>query len=83
MCEWVSRIKLAYDRYLLKFVISDIFKFYNNQCPDDDFNEIFYPVDDGIATCCCNKKSKLPFRMTKLGMQSLLLGLYFLEQTPQ
>ena len=61
----------VHDRYL-QFIVSDIFKFYNNQCPDY-FNEVFCPVDDnGVATRCCNKKLKLPFRKSKLGMQSLL-----------
>ena len=54
----------AHDRYL-QFIVSDIFKFYNNQCPD-------YPVDDnGVATRSCNKKLKLPSRKSKLGMQRL------------
>ena len=62
----------VHDRYL-QFIVSDIFKFCNNQCPDY-FNEIFCPVDDnGIAMHCYNKKFKLPFHKTKLGMQSLLL----------
>ena len=62
----------VHDRYL-QFIVSDIFKFYNNQCPDY-FNEVFCPIDDngvGTATRCCNKKFKLPFRKSKLGMQSL------------
>ena len=60
----------VHDRYL-QFIVSDIFKFYNNQCPDY-FNEVFCPVDDnGVATRCCNKKLKLYFRKSKLGMQSL------------
>ena len=60
----------VHDRYL-QFIVSDIFKFYNNQCPDY-FNEVFCPVDDnGVATYCCNKKLKLPFLNSKLGMQSL------------
>ena len=60
----------VHDGYL-QFIVSDIFKFWNNWCPDC-FNEIFCPVDDnGIATRCCDKKLKLPFRKTKLGMQSL------------
>ena len=46
----------VHDRYL-KFIVSDIFKFYNNQCPNY-FNEVFCAVDDnGVATHCCNKKS--------------------------
>ena len=55
----------------LQFIVSNIFKFYNNQCPDY-FNEVFCPVDDiGVATRSCNKKLKLPSRKSKLGMQSL------------
>ena len=59
----------VHDRYL-QFIVSDIFKFYNNQCPDY-FNEVFCPVDNGVATHFCNKKLKLSFRKLKLGMQSL------------
>ena len=56
---------------MIDTIVSDIFKFYNNQCPDY-FNEVFCPVDDiGVAKCCCNKKLKLPFHKSKLGMQSL------------
>ena len=66
-----SNLLNVHDRYL-QFIVSDIFRFYNNQCPDY-FNEVFCPVDDNrVATCCCNKKLKLPFRKSKLGMQSLL-----------
>ena len=58
----------VHDRHL-KFIVSDIFKFYNNQCPDN-CNDVFCPDDDnGVATRSCNKKLKLPSR--KLGMQSL------------
>ena len=61
----------VHDRYL-QFIVSGIFKFYNNQCPDY-FNEAYRPVGhNGVATYCCNKKLKLPFRKSKLGMQSLL-----------
>ena len=64
--NWVN----DHDRYL-QFIVSDIFKFYNNQCPDY-YNEIFCHVDDdGVATRCCKKKLKLTFRKSKLGMQSL------------
>ena len=67
-------LPLIFNRMLnsyRQFIASDIFKFYNNQCPDY-FNEIFCPVDDnGIATRCCNKKLKLTFRKTKLGILSL------------
>ena len=56
----------AYNSLFLIFL-----KFYNNQCPDY-FNEVFCPVDDnGVATRYCDKKLKLPFRKSKLGMQSL------------
>ena len=59
-----------HDRYL-QFIVSDIFKFYNNQCPDY-LNKVFCPVDDnGVTTRSCNKKLKLPSRKSKLGMQSL------------
>ena len=58
------------DRYI-QFIVSDIFKLYNNQCPNY-FNEVFCPVGDNrVATLCCDKKLKLPFRKSKLGMQSL------------
>ena len=61
----------VHDKYL-QFIVSDIFKFYNNQCPDY-FSEVFCPVDTNeIAVYCCNKKMKLPFLKMKLGMQSLL-----------
>ena len=64
--NWVN----VHDKYL-QFIVSDIFKFYNNQYPDY-FTEVFCPVDNnGAATRCCNKKLKLPFRKSKLGMQSL------------
>ena len=49
----------VHDRYL-QFIVSNIFKFYNNQCPDY-FNGVFCPVDDnGVTTRCCNKKMKSP-----------------------
>ena len=60
----------VHDRHL-QLVVSDIFKFYNNQCPDY-FNEVSCPVEDnGAATHSCNKSLKLSFRKSKLGMQSL------------
>ena len=58
------------DRYL-QFIVSDIFKFYNNQCPDY-FNEVFCPVNyNGVAMRSSTKKLKLPSRKSKLGTQSL------------
>ena len=44
----------VHDRYL-QFIVSDIFKFYNNQCPD-----YFFCLFDnnGVAMRCCNKKLK-------------------------
>ena len=60
----------VHHRYL-QFIVSDISKFYNNQCLDQ-FNDVFCPVDgNGVATRCCNKNLKLPFRKSTLGMQSL------------
>ena len=60
----------VHDRYL-QFIVSDIFKFYNNQCPDY-YNEVFCPVDvNEVAMHCCNKKLKLLFCKSKLAMQSL------------
>ena len=59
----------VHDRSL-QLNASDIFNFYNNQCPDY-FNEVFCAVDgNGVATLYCNKKLKLPFCKSKLGMQS-------------
>ena len=53
-------------RYL-QFIVSDIFKFYINQCPHY-INEVFCPVDDnGVAMHCWNKKLKIPFLKSKLG----------------
>ena len=55
----------------LEFIVSDIFKFQNNQCPDY-FDEFFCPVgENGVITRSSNKKFKLPFRKTKLGIQSV------------
>ena len=60
----------VHDRYL-QFIVSEFFKFQNDQCPDY-FNEIFCPVgENGVITRSSNKKLKLPFRKTKLGIQSL------------
>ena len=51
--------------------VFDIFNFYNNQCPGY-FNKVFCLVEyNGVAIHSCNKKLKLPFRKSKLGMQSL------------
>ena len=60
----------VYTRYL-QFIVSDIFKFQNDQCPDY-FNEIFSPAgENSVTTRSSNKKLKLPFRKAKLGIQSL------------
>ena len=71
-----------HDRYL-QFIVSDIFKFQNNQCPDY-FNEIFCPVGENcVIMHSSNKKLKLTFQKTKLGIQSLsymwdlILGIAF------
>ena len=60
----------VHDRYL-KLIVSDIFKFQNDQCPDY-FDEIFCPVGkNGVTTRSSNKKLNLPFRKAKLGIQIL------------
>ena len=60
----------VHDSYL-QFIVSDICKFYNNQCPDY-VNEVFCPVDyNGVAMRSYNKKLKLPSRKLKFGRQSL------------
>ena len=54
----------------MQFIVSDIFKFQNDQCPDY-FNEILCHVGgNGVNARSFNKKLKLPFRKTKLGIQS-------------
>ena len=59
-----------HDRYL-QFIVSHIFKFQKNQCPRY-FDQLFCPVgENGVISCSSNKKLKLPFRKTKLGIQSL------------
>ena len=50
----------VHNRYL-QFIVSDIFKFQNDQCPDY-FDELFCPVgENGVITCSSIKKIKLPF----------------------
>ena len=52
-------------------MVSDTFKFHSNQHPHY-FNEVFCLADDnGVATRSCNKKLKLSFRKSELGMESL------------
>ena len=54
-----------HDRYL-QLIVSNIFKFQNNQCPDY-FDELFCPVsENGVIMHSSSKKLKLPFRKTKL-----------------
>ena len=49
----------VHDRYL-KFIVSDIFKFYINQS-SVYFNEVFCLIDgNGVATCSC-KKTEVTF----------------------
>ena len=67
----------AHDRYL-QFIVSDFFKFYYNQCPDY-FSEVFFPVNDNrVATYCCNKKLKLPFCKSKLGMHTFCFYFFYI-----
>ena len=55
----------------MQFIVSDIFKSQNDQC-SGYFDELFCPVGgNGVITRSSNKKLKLPFRKTKLGIQSL------------
>ena len=55
----------------MQFIVSYIFKFQNDQCPDYS-DELFCPVgENGVITCSSNKKLKLPFQKTKVGIQSL------------
>ena len=50
------------------YLVSDICIFYNNQWPGY-FNEAFCPFNsNGVATCYCNKESKLPFCKLKSRM---------------
>ena len=58
------------NRYL-QFIVSNIFKFHNNQCPDY-FDELFCPIGkNSVIMHSSNKKLKVPFEKTKLGIQSL------------
>ena len=60
----------VHDRYL-QFIVSDIFKFQNDQY-FDYFEELFCPAgENGVITRSSNKKLKLLFRKTKVGIQSL------------
>ena len=74
----------VHGRYL-QFTVSEIFKFYNDQCPDY-FIDVFCPVDNnGVAMRSCNKKLKLSFCKLKLGMQSLsyvVVGLVYGMNSP-
>ena len=55
----------------MQFIVSDIFKFQNDQCPNY-FDELFCSVgENGVITRSPNKKLKLTFQKTKLGIQSL------------
>ena len=66
LLNWLN----VHDSYL-QFIVSDIFKLQNNQCPSY-FDELFCPAgENGVIKRSSNKKLKLPFRKTKLGIQSL------------
>ena len=55
----------------MKFIISDSFKFQNDQ-RSDYFYELFCPVSqNSVITHSSNKKLKLPFQKTKSVIQSL------------
>ena len=60
----------VHERYL-QFIVSYIFKFENDRC-SDYFDELFCPVgENGVIVRYSNKKLKLPFQKTKVGIQSL------------
>ena len=51
--------------------MSDIFKFHKDHCPDY-FDKLFCPVGGNSGnTHSSNRKLKVPFQKTKLGIQSL------------
>ena len=56
----------------MQFIVSEVFKFDNNQYPEY-FDKLFCSVvaENGVITCL-----KLPFRKTKLGIQSLSYVVY-------
>ena len=55
----------------MQFIVSEIFKFQNNQCPDY-FDELFCNVEEnGVIKCSSNYELKLHFQKIKLGIQSL------------
>ena len=55
----------------MQFIVSEIFKCQNNQCPDY-FDELFCNVEEnGVIKCSSNNELKLHFQKTKLGIQSL------------
>ena len=55
----------------LQFIVSGIFKFYNIQWLDY-FKYFFYPVgENSVITHCSNKKLKIPFQKTELGIPCL------------
>ena len=60
----------VHDRNL-QFIVSDTFKFQNNQSPSY-FDALFCPFRENDAiTSSYNKKLKLPFKKMKLRIQSL------------
>ena len=60
----------------MQFIVSNIFKFQNYQCPDY-FDKYFCPVGENSVIKRSSKKKKkkkklkLPSRITKIGIQSL------------
>ena len=49
----------VHDRYP-QFIVSAIFKFYNNQCPDY-FNKVFCPLDNNGVATRSSKKHEITF----------------------
>ena len=65
----------VHDRYL-QFIVSNIFKFQNNQCPYyfDELGLINCPVGENGVIMCSSKKIKATFSKNKNKNPKLILG---------
>ena len=70
---WSLLLKKSLMENFIFCAVFDFLKFNNNQTEYFAFYSwVFCLVDDnGVATRSCNRKLRLPFRKSKLGMQSL------------
>ena len=69
--EFLQLNWLNFHHRYLQFIVSHVFKFQNDQY-SDYFDEFFCPVgENSVIMHSSNKKLKLPFQKTKLGIQSL------------